>query len=92
MSGNIVLKLVGVWATRSAQCDVSSFSMKAQTALSTANTAVGKSLRSDSHATECHAQASGGPGPGQRYVVIHKNGPGLQIAPGQTLKEQFTLE
>lgn len=73
MSGNIVPKLVGVWGTKSAPCDVSSSSMKEQTALFTASTAVGKSLRSDSHATECHAQASGGPVPGQRCVDLRKN-------------------
>lgn len=63
-SGNIVLKPVGAWDTKSALCAVSSSFTKALTAPSTANTAVGKSLRSGGHATEYPAQPNGGPGPG----------------------------
>lgn len=64
-SGNIVLKPVGAWDTKSAPCAVSSSFMKAQTAPSTASTAAGKSLRSGGHVTECPALPNGEPGPGQ---------------------------
>ncbi len=69
-SGNTALKPVEAWDTKSALCAVSSSFMQAQTAPSTASTAVGKSLRSGGHVAEFPVQPNGELGPGQRYVLL----------------------
>lgn len=69
-SGNIALKPVGAWDTKSALCAVSSSFMRARTAPSTASTAMEKTLRSEGHVTEYPALPNGGLGPGQRYVFL----------------------
>lgn len=72
-SGNIVLKPVGAWDTKSALCAVSSSFTRARTAPSTASTAVEKTLRSEGHVTEYPALPNGGLGPGQRYVFLRSH-------------------